>query len=309
MRVVFHDCGYETFGVQYLLAVTRRAGHEPLLFFDASFNKDYLAQDFFLTGFLSLTPAQIADGILRLEPDVVCFSVYTLFYRENMRVIRALKERRPDVAVVCGGFHPTLLPEQTLRNAGVDFVVLAEAELSLPNLLEAIARHGIAGAQRLGAAELPGVCTLVDGAFVSRGLSPIPPDLDALPFPEKDAYYRENPVLASIYTIVASRGCPYRCTYCNSATMNETYRAHGATYYRVRSVDSVLAELRAALERHRPRHVMFFDDVFAARRDWLREFSRRYREEIGLPFYCQTSPLIHDAESLRLLAESGCCLI
>jgi radical SAM superfamily enzyme YgiQ (UPF0313 family) len=295
--------------VQYLISALKNCRHDVRLFFDSSFSKDYLAQDFPLTHFLSLSPEQVCAGILAQAPDVVCFSLYTIFYRENLAAIRLLKKAKPELIIVCGGFHASLLPAVVLENREVDFVILGEAEISLPLLLERLADIPVEQVKALPPGELPGVWNSRDGKLIERGLSPIPADLDTLPFPEKEMYYRENPSLAIIYTVIASRGCPYGCTYCNTATMKQLYSHHGQRYYRVRSVDNVLAELHAAVQRYHPRYIMFFDDVFAADRKWLQEFTGRYKEEVGLSYYCQTSPLVHDAESLTLLAESGCCLL
>jgi len=309
MKVLFYDCGYETFGVQYLLSTLKKHGHQAALFFDGSFSKDYLAQDFFLTGAFSLSSRQVCDAILKESPEAVCFSMYTMFYRENIKVIELLKEADPKIVIICGGFHASLLPGTVLGHREVDFAVIGEAEHSLPSLLDAITRLGVEGAKALRPEDLKGVWNVSLGAVVDRGLSPIPQDLDAIPFPDKELYYRANPALSRIYTVIASRGCPYECTYCNSATMNKFYRAHREKYYRVRSVGNVISELEAACRDHHPEHVMFFDDVFGARLEWLREFSAAYKEKIGLPYYCQTSPLIHNSESLDLLADSGCCLL
>jgi radical SAM superfamily enzyme YgiQ (UPF0313 family) len=144
---------------------------------------------------------------------------------------------------------------------------------------------------------------------INRGLSPIIQDLDSIPFPAKDAHYAVNRGLAGIYTAIASRGCPYSCTYCNSATMNALYRQYGEKYHRIRSVENLMAELTAAVVRFAPRYIMFYDDLFGASRKWLEEFSEHYRREIHLPYYCQTNPQIHDEASLALLAKSGCVLI
>ncbi len=310
MRVLLYDGGYETFAVQYLLANLRQHGHEALLFFDNSFVVDYLAQDFPFQELFSLSCAQVAEDILAQRPQVVGFSMFTMFYQRYLGIIRALKARQPELMIIAGGFQPTLLGERVLASANqVDFILLGESELSLPPLLQALETHGRDGCLTLAAAALPGVWNRAPGeggGLVQRGFSPIPQELDEIPFPVKELHYGYNPRLAQIYTVIASRGCPYVCTYCNSATMNKVYRGARARYYRVRSVDNVIAELRQAKERFRPRQVMFFDDVFAGQRDWLVEFAVKYRQEIDLPYYCQTSPLIHDADSVRLLAESGC---
>ncbi|MBF0518991.1 MAG: B12-binding domain-containing radical SAM protein [Nitrospirae bacterium] len=309
MRVVFYDNGYETFGVQYLISVLKEKGHDVRLFFDSSFARDYLAQDFFLTSFFSFTAKQVCDAICAHSPEVVCFSVYTIFYQHNLSVIRLIKQRLPNVKIVCGGFHATLLPEVILENDTVDFVVVGEAEISLPLLLEKIQSTNLETLKALPAEQLQGVWSVSNGSVIKRGLSAIPHDLNALPFPEKTMYYKTNPYLSVIYTIIAGRGCFYGCTYCNSSSMKNLYHEYNERYFRTRSVDNVIAELKHAREKFNPRYVMFFDDVFAARKDWLEEFSVKYKKEVGLPFYCQTSPLIHNEKSLQLLSESGCCLL
>lgn len=309
MRVTFYDCGYETFGVQYLISVLKKEGHEVSLFFDSSFLMDYLAHDFFLSKTLSLSAKEVCDLILAKEPQVVCFSVYTIYYQRNMAVIRELKEARPDLVVVCGGFHPSLLPEVALSNPEVDFIIVGEGEFSLSSLLRVLDEMGRTKTKALSSDGLQGVWNLHNGKMIERGLSMVVKDLDSLPLPDKDLYYSYNPSLKKLYTIIASRGCPYFCTYCNSATMNSFYLSNRQRYYRVRSVDNVIAELRVAKERYRPSQVMFFDDVFASNLSWLREFNQHYKKQIGLPFFCQTSPLIHNEESLDLLADSGCVLL
>ncbi|QWR78595.1 B12-binding domain-containing radical SAM protein [Candidatus Magnetomonas plexicatena] len=309
MRVVFYDSGYETFGVQYLISVLKEKGHDVRLFFDSSFARDYLAQDFFLMDFFSLSAKQVCDGICAHSPDVVCFSIFTIFYQSNLSVIRLLKRAMPDVKIVCGGVHVSLLPEIVLQNNEIDFVVLGEAEESLPLLVEKLEQMDKQAVKDLTFDQLPGVWNVSKGDLVKRGLSPVPHDLDKIPFPEKAMYYKTNPSLAITYTAIASRGCPYSCSYCNSDTIKSLYGSYKERYYRYRSVENVIAELKYALREYKPKYIMFFDNVFASRKDWLFEFVKRYKEEIGLPYYCQTSPLTHNKESLQLLYDSGCCLL
>jgi radical SAM superfamily enzyme YgiQ (UPF0313 family) len=265
-----------------------------------------LAQDFLLTGAFSLTPEQIADDLLKMAPDVVCFSMYTYFYRSNIELMGLIKKRAPEVVTICGGVHVSLLPHVALQNPQVDFVVVGEAEESLPNLIDALERLGVAATKALDRQALPGVWNLVEGAVAGRGLSPGPRNLDELPFPEKQLHYAANPALARMYTITASRGCLYACSYCNSASLGRFYRDQGAKYYRTRSVANVIAELKVACDRFPPRYVSFHDDHFGVDPEWLREFCARYAQEVGIPYGIQTNPKILDFEGVGLLAQSGC---
>jgi radical SAM superfamily enzyme YgiQ (UPF0313 family) len=144
---------------------------------------------------------------------------------------------------------------------------------------------------------------------LGRGLAPLVPDLDEIPFPDKSAYVSANPALADIYSVLGSRGCFGKCSYCNSASMNQRYRESGGKYYRVRSVGNIMQELRFAVERHHPRAVAFWDDAFGVSEKWFNEFCDRYPQEVGLPFEVQANPNIHGEKNLKRLADTGCVTI
>lgn len=305
MRVVFYDCGFASLGIQYLLRVCKDCGHDVDLFYDNSFAQDYLAQDFPLRGLLSLSPEQVCREIMSGNPQVVCFSMFTNGYEGNLRILQVLKKMYPEVIVICGGVHVTLLPHVVLENNEIDFAVVGEAETSLPALLEALASAPIAEVRAASRAQLPGVWNLVNGEIVDRGLSPIVHDLDRLPFPEKKMHVAANPGIGGIYTIAASRGCFFKCKFCNMPTINKIYKCHEETLFRLRSVDNVMAELHQAIREFKPRHIEFYDDCFGSKSSWLKEFCSRYKSEVNLPFGIQTSPRVHDAATLDLLADAG----
>jgi len=309
VRVAFYDCGDGNLGVQYLLAVLKSRGHDARLFFDNSLSRNYLAQDLFVAPLLSISEDDVCRGLLELEPEVACFSLFTYFYRDTMSLIRRLKHWAPELPIICGGVHATIVPEIVIENPEVDFVVVGEAEASLPILIAAIEDTSVGAVKSLPAGAMPGVWNVSNGAVVNRGVSPVITDLDTIAFPDKRQHVAENPSLAVMYTMVASRGCFGQCTYCNSATLNRIYHEQGIRYYRVRSVENVIEEIRLAVQEFHPRHIEFYDDCFGAKRSWLRDFCARYKSEIGLPFGIQTAPTVHDEESIELLADAGCvCL-
>jgi len=107
------------------------------------------------------------------------------------------------------------------------------------------------------------------------------------------------------YKIVTSRGCPYSCTYCANHQYAKLYRGLGK-FYRRRSVENVIDELRAARQRYPLRAVRFFDDIFAFDKRWLEEFADAYRRAVGLPYFCFVHPSHCDRDTVRLLEASGC---
>jgi radical SAM superfamily enzyme YgiQ (UPF0313 family) len=309
MRVLFYDFDAGSLGIQSLLAVLKPSAHEVYLYFDCSCPRQYLVNNRLLEGILTLTDAQVCDDLLAYRAEVVCFSITSLTYARILHLIQLIKSRAPGLIVVCGGVHATLVPETVARQPEIDFIVTGEAEYSFPALLNALAELGAPRVKELGAEDLPGVWNLRNQQVVGRGLSPIPTELDQLPPLEKSVHHAINPALTAMYSTVCMRGCFYACTFCNDSAIRELYAERDIPYYRVRSVDNVLAELRWAKANSHPKHIEFHDDIFAADKQWLAEFSRRYPEEIGIQFSMQTHPLLLDDEKLEMIARSGCVTI
>ena len=120
--------------------------------------------------------------------------------------------------------------------------------------------------------------------IVANPVYPLMQDIDRLPLPDKQLFYDKLPGLKRIsYSIMASRGCPYSCSYCCNDPPKKIYA--GTPLRRERSVGSVIAELERAKERVRHKEsVLFYDEVFPSRMAWLGEFVRQYKEKINLPF-------------------------
>lgn len=307
MRVTFYDCGLGMLGVQYNMACLMQAGHEVDLFHDNSLSMDHLAEGTILSGVLSLSMEQVIEGILDTNPQIVCFSTPTYFFKTHQGIMKALRKAKPDVIICCGGVHPTLVPKSVVVKPEIDFTIVGEGEYAFPRLVDDIERHGVAAVKAMPKDAHPGCWNMLDGEIIDRGMTPTVKNLDDIPFPEKRFHHKANPALKKVYSTLASRGCVFTCTFCNSASLNTKFREDGnSRFYRFRSVDNVIAELKWAKDQYNPSFIQFFDDIFAVKRSWLVEFHEKYKAEIGLPFEIQTNPKIHDRESMRLLADCGC---
>lgn len=112
-----------------------------------------------------------------------------------------------------------------------------------------------------------------------------------------------TPYAASFFAF-GMRGCAYACTFCINSWEKKTY---GREYKRARSVGNLIENIRLVLERHsHVKHVSMFDDDFFLRSiGEMQEFSRIYREKIGLPFFAYSSPATFDEEKLNVLIGAG----
>jgi len=293
--------GAEAIGVEALMAYIKARGHEVRLVFDPAVFSGNRGRDVpALAGLFDESTRQIADRVLALEPDVVAVSVITGIYRWALDVARKVKEKR-NVPVVFGGIHPTATPESVIARDAVDAIVLGEGEEALAELVEGATEGGFRNPRVANA------WVKSDGKVVKNPVRPYIADLDSLPFPLKDDYYAHMPVMRRHYKIISSRGCPNQCTYCCN---NIFHRLYGKVkHVRRRSPSNVVAELEEAKRKYNPSYVEFWDDIFTKDADWLEEFSKLYKQKIGLPFQCYAHPVFFDEKRARALGEAGCALL
>ncbi|MCK4823025.1 radical SAM protein, partial [bacterium] len=130
-------------------------------------------------------------------------------------------------------------------------------------------------------------------------------DLDELPFPDRTIYDYASLEDAKLNRAVfmASRGCPYNCSYCCNHKLKEISTGQ---YVRFRSVDNIIKEIQLVTGEHQVKSVTFHDDTLTLKKEWLREFSEKYRQKINLPFICNSRANLLDKEIISLLKNAGC---
>ena len=299
VKILFVHLGRENLGVEYLSAVLKAAGHETALAVDIGLfgpndNIFYLPA---LEKVFSQRNA-IIKKFRRFAPDLVCMSAYTGTVQWCQELAREFKAVR-DVPIVIGGVHVTLEPETAMAAPEVDYGVCGEAESVIADIADRVSR----GESPEG---LPGVVYRRDGAIITNGAAPLVQDLDTLPLPDKSLFEHVLDIRDD-YMALPSRGCPYKCTYCCEHALHRAYP--DAPYFRTRSVDGFLEELRIMKSRYDFKEAYFCGPVFPWNKDWVREFSRRYAREIGVPFWCYAHVHHVDEEYARLLKEAGCFMV
>lgn len=215
--------------------------------------------------------------------DVYGFSTYSVNYGQTRDLMRATRARNPDALYVAGGPHATALPQGVLQD-GFDVVITGEAETTMLALVNAVG----SGEQPLG---------------IQRGVSPEP--LDDLPFPDRDlvdlsTYTREVGGQKCV-SILSSRGCPYKCSFCNSNIMG------AGTPMRYRSPQNVAAEIRQIKQKYGVRHFRFQDDIFTIHKKRVAELTPALaREDIVYRCFARLNTCAEHPEVPRMLRDSGC---
>jgi len=185
------------------------------------------------------------------RPDVVGVTATTFTLVDAVEIIRAVKEINREIAVVLGGPHPYIYPEESINLPGVDFLVIGEGEAAFSGLLNNLRDPA-------ALKNIRGLVFREGDAVVNTGPPPLVDDLDSLPFPARDLtpYGRYNSLIAKtqpVTTMITSRGCPYRCLFCD--------RPHLGKRFRPRSARNVVDEMEACKDMG-IREFLIYDDTF-----------------------------------------------
>ncbi len=294
MKVALVCANEESLGVEYLSAYLKSHGHETCLLFDPFLLSGNVLNVPFAASVCDYTD-YLADRCREESPDLLAFSVITDQYGWALELAARLK-RQFNLPVVFGGIHPTSVPQYVIRHEPVDFVITGEGEEALLELTWGLETGRVD-------ASMPNLWTTWNGKPVGNPPRDLIKDLDSLPFPDKDLFYREVRGVSS-YTVIVSRGCLNACSYCHHSILHRLYEGRGQ-YFRCRSVQNVIDELRTA-KLYGMRGVTFDDSSFIFDMDWLREFAPLYAEQVGLPCFCWVYPSSITCESVDLLCLMNC---
>ncbi len=300
MHVTFVSLGMELLGVEYLSSYLKAHGHRTsLAHHPALFDDRFQLRIPALAKWFDQDD-KIVEKILALDPDLVGFSCLTNVFGWALEIARRVKERK-DIPIVFGGVHPSAVPEFVIEYPQIDYVCEGEGEVALLSLLESL--DGDAPG-----ADIPNIWRKRDGKAVPPPrVAGFLTDLDALPFPDKDLFADTIP-RRHVYRMMTGRGCPYRCTFCfnNFFAHLPTERTTNKSYLRRRSVDSCIQELVEGKQRYDYKVIEFHDDIFTMDKDWLRAFLPRLRDEVGVPWICETHAKFMDDELAQLMKDCGC---
>ncbi|MFH1057517.1 MAG: radical SAM protein [Pseudomonadota bacterium] len=237
------------------------------------------------------------EAVLRREaPAVVGLSLKSTCLASGRLVAALAKRLDPGVLVVAGGPHPSARPEQVLADPNFDLCVIGEGEQTLTDLLTCLDAGGEAAA-------VPGVAARVAGKIVRAAPRPLLADLDRLPDPipgmaqtliDYDCYPAK-----ALGHLMATRGCPQRCTYCGSHSL-------WGRRPRFRSPERVVDQL-SALRAAGVERVHFDDDTFGVTPAYLRRLCAAMARDLpGLGFSCETHVRLIDPANLDSLQQAGC---
>ena len=287
---------YPPLATLQVASLLRNAGHEVALF-DAMLAEG--VQDF------SRLLREHGPDVVLLYEDNYNFLSKMCLARMRQAACEMIRESHAAGArVIAAGSDSSDSPEPYLR-AGADLVLDGEGLGTLLELLPRLEADLEAPCEQLTAG-LHGVTTLVRGATTHlNGAQVVPhphlPELPAWDLVDIESYrhvWRQTHGFFSL-NMAASRGCPFRCTWCAKPIWGNQYLQ--------RSPAEVALEMTDLRRRFRPDHIWFADDIFGFRADWVAELARLLEDsDSRIPFTIQTRADLISERMAQALQAAGC---
>ena len=246
-------------------------------------------------------------NIESFRPGIIGLSATTPVIMDAYRTAKVIKSAYPDTPIVIGGRHSTSEPFYTLEQCpDIDIVCRGEGEKTMLDLANGLPLDVIQGI----------TFRKQNGEFVAnQDRAPIE-DLDKLPYPgwhllDQDFYFRPNiSMMRGDYmlsaTMMTSRGCPYRCAFCQSPELLDLY---GRNYMRFHSVDRVIGEIEYLMDRFKIMGISFSDDLFSIKKERVVAIcdsiiNRGINKKLKFTVNLRSDRV--DGEILSALKEAGC---
>jgi len=170
--------------------------------------------------------SSLQEKIASIRPDVVGITAMTITLIDVINTGNVVKEINNTIKVVLGGPHVNLFPNETIRLKNVDYLVLGEGEIVFTKLINVIN-------EKVGLRKIPGLVFEDNGEIINTGKRPMISNLDELPFPARHLVpYKKYTSLLSkggvVTTVITSRGCPFKCSFCDRPHLGKIFRARSS---------------------------------------------------------------------------------
>jgi radical SAM superfamily enzyme YgiQ (UPF0313 family) len=279
---------------------------------------------------LSLSDDAVIEMLFDFSPDAIAISMTTVAFANAVRLAHSIHGVLPEAAIIAGGPHVTANPRQTIEFGEFDFGVLKEGEETLFELLNAmfagfcnsyekresdLKNKTMQGPARRGhknvSAKFADIKGIVfrdkDGKLIITEEREYIQDIDNLPYPDRDALsdislYRP-PVGCYLekfsVSMITSRGCPYRCIFCDNNTFGRNIRWFSPEY--------VVREIEHVIKKYAAKEISFVDDTFPANRKRFVAILELIKErQVKFVWTCMANVNDLDDEILKLMKEAGC---
>ncbi|MBI5202084.1 MAG: B12-binding domain-containing radical SAM protein [Elusimicrobia bacterium] len=290
----------------YLAAVLLEAGHKVEVLDALGDGVDHVGRSYLAdVEFRGLTNEQIVERIADDADAIGLSAMFSQDWPHIETIINAIHKKLPNVPIMVGGEHPTAASEYTLRSCpAVSYTALGEGEQTMVEFADFLD-----GKRKIE--DVSGIEYLKDGQLVSNPPRARIRAVDDIPWPawhlfNLEPYFETGEghgvERGRSMPILATRGCPYQCTFCSNPGM-------WTTRYVMRDVEDVVDEIQHYLTRYQATNIDFYDLTAIVKKDWTMKFcneikKRKLKFTWQLPSGTRSEAL--DDEALKAMAETGC---
>lgn len=222
--------------------------------------------------------------------DLIGITVLSPVYHEVIEVFKLIRSSKPNTPICLGGAYVTTIMEEIFEDTPADYAVYGEGEITFSHLISFLKG-------KVPIEQINGIMYKKDGAIISNPPQEQIQDLDSIPYPAYELYKMDR---YPMHRIVTSRGCPYKCVFCNSTSI-------WLGKWRKREPEQVVEEIEYLIKNYKKKTFFFNDNSFNVNLKRVESFCNTILDR-KLKFLW-TTPVRVDVitkEIAELMKKSGC---
>ncbi len=311
-----------------LTAVLRKAGHSVTIF-DCSVYvpKNDLVKAFEEIGMFKVAPPlsiprPVSKCIENMEEDLIkivkaCdakligITTNTGTFSLGLKCSKILKKHFPSIYIIFGGIHPTICPDEVIREPSVDMICIGEGEDALLEICDTFDNdiNKIKSIKNIWFKDKSNPELIYKNPLRDLiELDSLPPQ-DFSDFNEYD-FYRplDGKMYKMMYTEI-SRGCIFNCSYCANHVLKNIFKKCGP-YHRRKSPEKTIEQLKYLKDKYKFEMIRFWDEDFTVFSiGYLKKLAELYKREIQLPFLIYAGTRTISEDKVSVLKDMNCVTI
>ena len=249
----------------------------------------------------------LKEIVEKINPNTLAIGISVIFTHEwpaVVKLIYLIKQKFPNIHLILGGEHISAMPEFSLITSSADYIVMGEGEETIIELIKAIKN-------RETFQKIEGIGYNINNQVVINNRRNRRQSIDKISYPDWDSFnvkgYHENRFVGGMYSdnltipILATRGCPYQCTYCSAPNM-------WLPLWIPRDPILVVDEIEYYVKKFGAGNFPFQDLTAIIKRDWIKAFCEELiKRELNINWQLPTGTRSEaiDSEIAFLIKKSG----
>ena len=254
-----------------------------------------------------LVGSSLKEIVEKINPNSKCIGISVIFTHEwpaVVKLVSLIKEKFQNMPIILGGEHISAMPEFSLMTSNADYIVMGEGEETIIELIKAIKNEETFQ-------KIEGIGYRINNQVVINNRRNRQLSIDKISYPDWDSFnvkgYHENRFVGGMYSdnltipILATRGCPYQCTYCSAPNM-------WLPLWIPRDPILVVDEIEYYVKKFGAGNFPFQDLTAIIKRDWIKKFCEELiKRELNITWQLPTGTRSEaiDSEIAFLIKKSG----